>query len=486
MYILLLFILPLLAIISIINVDKINNIKIKNISLIWSILNFLLFLFITIIFNYNNYFQISFIYKWLSYYNFYLYWNNILFSIDGISLVFIGLSSLLIPICIIMSWNINNKFEKEFQICLHIIYLLLLGVFSIFDILWFYILFESILIPMFLIIGIWGSREQKIKASFYFFFYTLIGSLLMLISIFKIYSITGTTNYQSLLIINIPNKIQFWLFLGFFMSLSVKIPMIPFHIWLPQAHVEAPISGSILLAGILLKLGGYGFIRFSYPLFPNASEYFTPFIILLSIIAIIFASFTTLRQIDIKRLIAYSSVSHMGLVTLTIFTHSLEGLIASTLMMLAHGFTSSGLFMTSSIIYYRYHSRILKYFKGLTIIMPIFSSITIILILANISFPLTFNFIAEFFSLAAILNFSYFAGVLTCIGIIIGTTYSLYFYNRIWFGQLSRYLVNTRDLIRLELYGFLPLIILIIYLGIYPNNIIKYFILSSYINISLY
>ena len=384
-----------------------------------------------------------------------------------------------------MSWKAINFFKKEFLISLFSIVLLLIGVFSILDVLGFYILFEAILIPMFLIIGVWGSREEKVKAAFYFFFYTLIGSLLMLLGIFKIYSIFGTTNYQSLILLDIPSFIQYWLFLGFFASLAVKIPMIPTHIWLPQAHVEAPVAGSVLLAGILLKLGGYGFIRFAYPLFPNASEYFTPFIILLSLIALIYGSLTTCRQTDIKRLIAYSSVAHMGLVTLAIFVHSMEGLIASLAMMIAHGLVSSGLFMSSAVIYVRHHSRAIRYFRGLTITMPIFSGLTLILILANIGFPLTFNFIAEFFSILAAFDYSYLVGVLSCVGALLATVYALYYYNRVYFGTLSSHLNFSREMLNFEFQGFLPLILLTIILGLFPNIIFRFLLTSSFINISL-
>ena len=485
MYIKILFILPLIAIINIIFTSRFNIKKLEKISLFWSILLLTYFTFIVLIYNENYEFQFNTTLNWFSNNNFNLNWGYITFAIDGVSLFFIGLSIILIPICIIMSWKAINHFKKEFLLSLFSIVFLLIGVFSVLDILGFYILFEAILIPMFLIIGVWGSREEKVRAAFYFFFYTLIGSLLMLLGIFKLYSIFGTTNYQSLILLDIPNYIQYWLFLGFFASLAVKIPMIPVHIWLPQAHVEAPVAGSVLLAGILLKLGGYGFIRFAFPLFPIASEYFCPFVLLLSLIALIYGSLTTCRQTDIKRLIAYSSVAHMGLVTLAIFIHSIEGLVASLTMMIAHGLVSSGLFMTSAVIYVRHHSRAIKYFRGLAITMPIFSSITLILILANIGFPLTFNFIAEFFSILSAFNYSYLVGVLSCIGALLATVYALYYYNRVYFGTLSPHLNFSREMLNFEFQGFLPLIILTILLGIFPNIIFRFLLTSSYINISL-
>lgn len=438
------------------------------------------------ILTYNKYinFQLFESYYWLMLSNT-LNWGDILIAVDGISIFFITLSVLLIPICIIMSWNAIDNLKKEFVLSLFIILLLLIMVFTIMDLIGFYILFEAILIPMFLIIGIWGSREEKVKAAFYFFFYTLIGSLLMLLCIFKLYSLTGTTNYFNLINIELPSSIQFWLFLGFFASFSVKIPMIPVHIWLPQAHVEAPVAGSVLLAGILLKLGGYGFIRFGFPLFPIASEYLSPVVIILSLIAITYASFTTCRQTDIKRLIAYSSVSHMGLVTLAIFCHSKEGIVASIIMMIAHGLVSSGLFMGSAVLYVRHHSRAIRYFRGVVVTMPIFSVITLILILANIGFPLTLNFIAEFLSILTAFHYSKITGIIACLGALMSTVYALYFYNRIYFGSMSKHLINSREMLEFEFQAFLPLVLLTIILGLFPNILLEFLIASSLINISL-
>ena len=480
-----LYILPLIAIFHIIILPKPKPYTIFNIGLFWSLIILIYFIQTWIKYSFYFDFQYQTILPWLLNSTIALLWGNLTFTYDGISLFFIGLSIILIPICILISYNSTTIFHREFIISLYIILIFLIGVFTITDILGFYILFEATLIPIFIMIGVWGSREQKIKAAFYFFFYTLIGSLFMLLSIFQIYSLTGTTNYFILRSIEIPTYLQFWLFIGFFLSLSIKIPMFPFHIWLPQAHVEAPISGSILLAGILLKLGGYGFIRFSFSLFPVASTYFSPIIITLSLIAIIYASFATCRQSDIKRLIAYSSIAHMGLITLSIFTHSSEGLIASILMMLAHGLISSGLFMITSVLYTRHHSRTIKYYRGLVSLMPIFSSISLVLILGNISFPLTFNFIAEFLCITAAFNYTFYAGIFSCLGILLGTIYSFYFYNRIYFGIYSFHLNYSRELLRFEFYSFIPIILLTIIFGIYPNLIINTLNLSSYINISL-
>ena len=411
-------------------------------------------------------------------------WTNSIFGLDGISLYFIGLTAILIPISILISSRSIKTFKKEFNILIHLCALLLMLFFSSLNLINFYIFFEATLIPIFILIGIWGYREEKIKAAFYFFFYTLIGSILMLLSIIKIYVITGFNNYENLLTINFPDKIQNWLFIGLFLGLAVKIPIIPFHIWLPQAHVEAPIAGSILLAGILLKLGGYGLIRLCYPLLPIAFNFYNPFIMLISVIAIVYGAFTTCRQIDLKRLIAYSSISHMGLITLGIFSNSIEGTIGALLMMIAHGLSSSGMFIVSSIIYSRFHSRIIKYFKGLTVTMPILSVLSFLIILANISFPFTFNFIAELFLIISIIKYSFILVVIISIGIFINLIYSLYIYNRIFFGYISSYLKYTRDLKNFEFQSLLIIAILIFFLGINPNLIINIIIFSSYIQIS--
>ena len=480
-----LIIISIITILHIIMVPREKHNKLNKCALFWSLILLLVFCYLYLLS--ENTKQIQFIqsYDWLKHLGLCLYWENITFVLDTLSLLFIGLSILLTPICVLISWNTIRIFKKEFLLLIFLILILLIHVFAIMDLLGFYILFETILIPMFLIIGVWGSREEKVRAAYYFFFYTLIGSLLMLLSIFKIYALTGTTNYYALLHLEIPKNNQCWLFLGFFASLAVKIPMFPCHIWLPQAHVEAPIAGSVLLAGILLKLGGYGFIRFSLPLFPIASEIFSPCIIIISVIAIVYGAFTTCRQSDIKRLIAYSSISHMGLVTVSLFTHSLEGYIASIIMMLAHGLVSSGLFMISFTLYNRFHTRIIKYFKGLVTPAPLLSSLTFILILGNISFPGTINFIAEFSSIVAVTKYSIFIGISVCVGIFLGTVYSLSVYNKIYFGTLSNFTYYTRDLNALEYHSFIPLIGLTLILGIIPNFILPWLLNTLTFQISL-
>jgi len=400
---------------------------------------------------------------------------NMQFGIDGISIMFILLTTLLIPICILASWDYIKFMQKEFYISLLSILILLVGVFTVLDLLGFYILFEGVLIPMFLIIGVWGAREQKITASYYFFFYTLIGSVLMLLSIFYIYYITGTTDYQTLLGLNLDSSIQNILFLGFFASLAVKIPKFPFHIWLPQAHVEAPLAGSILLAGVLIKLGSYGLIRFTLPLFPDACVYFTPLVFTLGTLAIIYASLTTLRQTDLKRIIAYSSVSHMGVVSLAIFTLSVIGLEGSIFLQISHGLVSSALFIVVTILYDRHHTRLVKYYRGVAITMPLFAIIFLFFTLANIAVPLSCNFIGEFLSLLATFNSNAFIGILASSGMVLSACYALFLYNRVCFGSMSSFIKDSsanRDLSRREFFILLPLAFLTLFLGVYPNIVL--------------
>ena len=398
-----------------------------------------------------------------------------LFGVDGISLLFIVLTCLLIPICLLASWDSIKIFNREYLLCFIGLLIILIGVFSVLDILGFYILFEAVLIPMFLVIGVWGARKQKITASYYFFFYTLVGSLLMLLSIFYIYSIAGTTDYLSLLNISFDESVQYPIFLCFFASLAVKIPKFPFHIWLPQAHVEAPVAGSVLLAGILIKLGSYGFIRFTIPLFPKACEYFAPLIFTLAVIAVIYASLTTIRQTDLKRIIAYSSVGHMGTVMLSIFSLSVIGIEGSIFLQIAHGLVSSALFIVVTLIYERHHTRTVKYYRGLTLTMPIYSMIFLFFTLANIAVPLSCNFVGEFLSLLAVFQVNPFIGILSCAGIILSAAYGLFLYNRVCFGEMSLYIkhsVYSRDITRREFYVLLPLIVLTLFFGVYPQIIL--------------
>jgi proton-translocating NADH-quinone oxidoreductase chain M len=323
---------------------------------------------------------------------------------------------------------------------------------------------------MFLVIGVWGSRERKIRAVYLFFFYTLLGSVLMLLGIIYIYTVTGTSNYEVLCNYNFSAIEQRWLWLAFFASLASKIPMFPFHVWLPEAHVEAPTAGSVLLAGILLKLGTYGFIRFSLVLFPEASMYFAPLVYTLAIIAVIFTSLTAIRQTDFKRIIAYSSVAHMNLVMLGIFSFQTNGIEGAILQSLSHGFVSSALFLLIGVIYDRHHSRLISYYSGLVQTMPIYTLLFLFFTMANIALPGTSSFVGEFLILAGIFKFNTTAAILGSTGMILGGAYSLWLFNRVSYGNIKiEYVTKFKDLNWREFIILIPLILGTLVMGIYPD-----------------
>nr|UNJ18870.1 NADH dehydrogenase subunit 4 [Cyanidioschyzonaceae sp. 1 FvB-2021] len=399
---------------------------------------------------------------------------NYCLGVDGISLFFIILTSVLIFISFLLSWNSIKELTKEFFVLFLIIESLLLNAFSVIDLVLFYVFFEGVLIPIFSIIGIFGSRMRKIRASYQFFLYTLIGSLLILLAILLIYFETGTTNINILYNVDFTERRQQLMWLAFFASFAVKVPIIPFHIWLPEAHAEAPTTGSIILAGILLKLGGYGFLRFSLPLFPYASFYYTPIIYVLSILAIIYASLTTLRQIDLKKIVAYSSVAHIGYVILGIFSFNVQGIEGSVILILGHGFVSSALFLCVGILYDRYKTRILKYYGGLTVFIPLFSVGLFFFILANMGLPGTSNFIGEFLILMGLSQNSILTTILATSGMIFSAAYCLWFYNRLIFGNLKNsYFIFFQDISKKEFMALIPLIMLTLWMGLYPNVFLK-------------
>ncbi|KAG2195738.1 hypothetical protein INT47_004842 [Mucor saturninus] len=390
-------------------------------------------------------------------------------GVDGISLFFVLLTTFIIPICILSSWDSIKTGIKYFLIAFLILETLLIAVFVVLDLLLFYICFESVLIPMFLIIGIWGARERKIHAAYQFFLYTLLGSLFMLLAILVIYFEVGSTDYQVLAVADISETRQRILWLGFFLSFAVKVPMIPFHIWLPEAHVEASLAGSIILAGILLKLAGYGFLRYSIGILPDASAFFTPLVYSLAVISIIYSSFTTLRQIDLKKIIAYSSVGHMNITLLGLFSNTIQGIEGSLILMLAHGVVSPALFICVVILYDRYHTRLLKYYRGLTQHMPVWSVMFFLFTLGNIAVPLSANFVGEFMTFTGAYQQNPVLTVLGGLGMILSAAYGIWLYNRTAFGAQSRYLAPLGDINRREFMTLLPLLVLMFVMGLFPN-----------------
>jgi len=398
---------------------------------------------------------------------------NFKLGIDGISILFILLTTFITPICIFSGIS-SIKFKiKEFLISILIMETLMLGVFCSLDLIIFYLFFEGGLIPMFLIIGIWGG-PKRVYSAFKFFLFTLLGSVLMLIAIISIYWITGTTDVTKLLAFGIPQEYQYLLWLAFFSSFAVKMPMWPVHTWLPDAHVEAPTAGSVILAAILLKMAGYGFIRFSLGLFPVASDYFTYLIFFLSIIAIIYTSLVALMQDDMKKLIAYSSVAHMGFVTIGIFSITKQGLEGSIVQMISHGLISAALFLCVGVVYDRFQSRMISSYGGLVNVMPKYAFVFMIFALAALGLPGTSGFVGEFLILVGVFKVSIIVAVLASLGIILAAAYMLWLYRRVIFGRiLNSELKNMKDLNKTELYIFGSLIILIIFFGFYPEPLLN-------------
>jgi len=396
-------------------------------------------------------------------------------GIDGISLVFILLSTFLIPLCILISWKSITYRVREYMILFLILETLMIGTFCALDLILFYIFFEALLIPMFLIIGIWGG-PRRVYAAFKFFLYTLGGSVLFLIAIIVMANVVGTFDIRTLLYSKIPETIQLWLWPAFFASFAIKTPMWPFHTWLPDAHVEAPTAGSVILAGVLLKVGGYGFIRFSIPMLPYASEYYSLLVYVLSVIAIIYASLVALMQSDMKKLIAYASVAHMGFVTIGLFTFKQEGIDGAMTQMLSHGIVSAALFICVGVLYDRKHSRLISDYGGLVERMPKYALVFMIFLLASIGLPGTSGFIGEFLILISAYQVNVFLALGAGLGIILGACYMLWLYKRVIFGSLNKNKAgDILDIDLIEMLVFLPLIILVFWIGIYPESFISEF-----------
>lgn len=465
---LLIFILisPLVGTFFLLCVPASNYSLLKSIALNISCFSYVISLFLWVFFN-KSIGSFQFVSKllWIPFLNL-----NFSIGIDGISLFFILLTTLLIFLCILISWTSVKIYVKEFLIAFLVMEFFLIGVFSTLDLLLFYIFFESILIPMYLIVGIWGSRERKIRAAYFFFLYTLLGSVLMLLSILYIFYQAGTTDYEVLLTFIFSKTEQQFLWFSFFGSFATKVPMVPAHLWLPEAHVEAPTAGSVILAGVLLKLGTYGFIRFSFPLFPAASFYFAPIVYLFSIIGIVYTSFTAIRQTDFKRIIAYTSVAHMNLVMVGLFSFNVIGLEGAILQSLSHGFVASALFLIIGIVYERHHTRMVKYYGGLAHTMPLYTFLFLFFTMSNIGLPGTGSFVGEFLILAGSFKANTSATFISATGMIIGGCYSLWLFNRISYGNLKiQYLKNYVDINKREALIFLPLVFGTLVIGLYPG-----------------
>ncbi len=400
------------------------------------------------------------------------YGINYKMGVDGISVLFVLLTTLLTPICILASWEAIQSRVKEYMIAFLVLEALLVGMFCALDLVVFYIFFEGVLIPMFLIIGVWGG-VRRVYAAFKFFLYTLAGSVLMMLAILAIYFTAGTTDIPTLMTARLPADLQFWLWLAFFASFAVKVPMWPVHTWLPDAHVEAPTAGSVMLAGVLLKMGAYGFVRFSLPMLPEASVFFTPLIYSLSVVAVIYTSLVALAQEDMKKLIAYSSVAHMGFVTIGIFTVTQQGIEGALYQMLSHGIVSAALFLIVGVIYDRLHTRLIERYDGLVERMPAYALFFMIFMLASVGLPGTGGFIGEVLVLVGVFQVNTWVALLAATSMVLGAAYMLYLYRRVIFGVMTKDdLKGILDIGWREKAVFAPLIVLVFWMGIYPATFI--------------
>ena len=394
-------------------------------------------------------------------------------GVDGISVFFVLLSAFLTPICILASWESITSRVKEYMIAFLILETMMIGMFCALDLVLFYVFFEAVLIPMFIIIGVWGGA-RRVYASFKFFLYTLLGSVLMLLAILALYHQFGTTDIPALSNAMMPFGMQKWLWLAFMASFAVKVPMWPVHTWLPDAHVEAPTAGSVILAGVLLKMGGYGFLRMSLPMMPEASAFYAPLMFWLSVIAVIYTSLVALAQEDMKKLIAYSSVAHMGFVTLGIFAANQQSVDGAMFQMLSHGVVSAALFLCVGVVYDRLHTRDINRYGGLVKNMPRYAAVFMLFAMASVGLPGTSGFVGEFLVLAGAFQVNTTITFLAATGVVLGAAYMLFLYRRVVFGALTKPDVKAmKDLNAREILIFAPLVVLVLWMGIYPSSVIK-------------
>lgn len=394
-------------------------------------------------------------------------------GVDGISLYFVLLTTFITPICIISNWDNIKQQLKYFLMCFLVLETLLIAVFVVLDILLFYVFFESVLIPVFLIVGIWGGSATRVRAAFLLFLYTLFGSLFMLLAFLVIYYNVGSTDFQVVSLSEINLESQKLLWLAVFISMAIKTPLLPFHVWLPRAHAEAPLAGSIILAGLILKLATYGYMRILIQFLPDATSYFSPLVQTIAIITLIYASLATLRQTDFKALVAYSSIGHMAVVVLGLFSNTIQGIDGALLLSIAHGVVSPALFiLVGGVLYDRYHTRTIRYYRGITVYMPLFSIMFFVFTIFNAAVPLSANWAGEFLCLAGAFQRNPVFAVLGSTGIVLSAAYSIWLYNRIAFGSWSKYLNYTIDLTRREFMLLLPLLFVAVVFGIFPNIIL--------------
>ena len=472
-------------------VGKVEESRMKQIALFVTLLTFLVSLLLWGEFDSNS-----------SQYQFTTEFNQVSFchlyiGVDGLSLYFVLLTTFTMPICILASWNNVHNNLKYFLIAFLMVETLLLALFVVLDLLLFYVFFESVLVPLFLIVGIWGaspivrlsnssqaelgnkwvqapSSDTRIRASFLLFLYTLFGSLFMLLAFLVIIYNVGTSDLQMISLADISFESQKILWLAIFLSFAIKTPLIPFHIWLPRAHVEAPLAGSIVLAGLILKLAVYGFLRILIPLLPEATSYFSPLVQTIAVITLVYSSLTTLRQTDFKCLVAYSSIAHMSVVVAGVFSNTIQGIEGGIMLSIAHGFVSPALFMlVGGVLYDSFHTRTIRYYRGLTLYMPVFSIFFLLFTVANAGTPLTSNWVGEFLSLSGTFQRSPVVGLLMSTGIVFSAAYSFWLYNRICFGAYSPYLGYAKDVSRREYMILLSLLIPTFVFGVWPNVILN-------------